>query len=185
MELRFLHAVRTALAAASLAAVALLAPATSAGAAPEATDGWQHSIIGQQNGTSQGVTDGWLNSHVTDGLEPPRPTTDGWMTSVETLGGQDDDRIAAVTDGWMTSLDVSEGHGSRSTATVTDGWLTSIVAQQARDFDGTRGIPESAQARSSYGYIDEFAVTSGILNLVLVTGCVAIFLRRRQASSVA
>lgn len=163
MERHSFLKVRHGLTAASLAALTLLVPGTTARAAAEVTDGWQHSMIGNRDSmSSETPTDGWQHSEVTENLAPGR----------------------GAIDGWMTSLDVLEDRDGTQVALVTDGWLNSIVGEQARQAQPGIRLAESSPSGSSAGYVDEFALASGILNLVLMSAGAAVFLRQRHESTV-
>jgi hypothetical protein len=127
------------------------------------------------------ATDGWQHSLVSESLEAPAPTsaTDGWQTSL----ASDSAKTATVaTDGWQTSLTVlAERDTTETQLAATDGWLGSIVGDEARAAEQPRiaQVPASASS-SSYGYMDDIAFGSAILNVILIAAGSIVLLRQRR-----
>ena len=151
-------------AAAAGAALALMVQLSPAVAAEPATDGWQHSLVSES-------------------FEAPTSATDGWLTSV----ASDSVTAAVATDGWHTSLGVLAARGTSSPRlAATDGWLSSVVAQQARTAEQPRIAQAPAIPSSSrYGYMDDIAFGSAMLNVILIAAGSIVLLRQRRRGTTA
>jgi hypothetical protein len=151
--------------ATALAAAALFLQVSHAVAAERVTDGWQHSIVSQSLEAPTSATDGWLTSVASDSATTASVATDGWQSSIGVLAARDTSspRLAA-----------------------TDGWLSSIVAEQARTAEQPRIAQAPASPSSShYGYMDDIAFGSAMLNALLIAAGSIVLVRRRHRGTTA
>lgn len=175
-------------------------------AARSVTDGWMHSSVGTSSQTYQ-ATDGWLHSTVARSLDAPATATDGWVVSKAVLEARGTTgTTVTATDGWAVSKAVLERgttgtqlaavdglalsrdiletrRTTGTTVAATDGWMGSIVGDQARAAEATRIVEAPSQTSGGYGYIDDFALGSGLLNLILLAGAVIFLVRQRSKAT--